>query len=521
MQDRVQMGDGLSRHNFHVSSASALAAVGLAREDKPQPKAQPATKEELPPAWHGELLELFLRNQMNLAPVMPLMTVLLAVTALVWMPAGMVLAWLIGTLGCHSLQIFLCNRYFLQTRTASEQRDWVGMISASEAFQAVFWVLPLFLFWPAGNGAQGAFLIAAVTAVSVVRLLVVANFMPVLVAGTGTITIGIAMRCVVEANIVYYALAGLLIMLELFFLFVARQLQETARERLIFRGEKDALIAALQQERDRAESERIKAEEANRAKSAFLANMSHELRTPLNAILGFSEVLEHELFGPLANRAYRDYAGDIHSSGRYLLGLINDILDLSRIEAGRRDVSEEPAALANCLDDARHMLLSSAKQKSIAIQVDAPASLPKLMCDVRAVTQIAVNLLTNAVKFTQAGGEVSLTARLLSDGRMAFSVHDNGPGIPEAERLQALSPFARGTLATKQAIDGAGLGLSIVKGLMEVHGGTLEIQSNAQKGTTVVCTFPAARVLSGPRGEALASPAVTTDSQRKLITLTA
>ncbi len=458
---------------------------------------------------------------MNLAPVMPMLTMLLGLTTLGWVPVGTVMAWLAGALGCHSVQLFLCNRYFARTRTPQENSDWIGMISASELFQGMFWVIPMFFFWTDANPMQRIFLIAAVMAVSVVRLLVVSNFMPVLIAGTGVISVGVALRCVAEHDVVYFALAGMIITLEVFFLFVARQLAETARDRLIFRAQKDALIAELKQERDRAEAEKQKAETANRAKSAFLANMSHELRTPLNAILGFSEVLERELFGPIANTAYKDYAGDIHSSGRYLLGLINDILDLSRIEAGRRDIVEEPVTLADCAAEARHLLESRAVAKNMRISLAFAPNLPKLLCDRRAVSQIAINLLTNAVKFTQAGGDVHVTARLTSDGRMDFIVTDNGPGIPENELRQAMSSFARGTHATKQDVDGAGLGLPIVKGLMEVHGGLIDIRSQAGKGTEVHCIFPANRVLSGPRGEALSSAAVKTDSQRKLISLTA
>jgi two-component system, cell cycle sensor histidine kinase PleC len=466
------------------------------------------------------LLELFLRNQMNLAPIMPLLTLLFGMMALNWVPVTTVMTWLVGTLGCHSVQLYLCNRYFLQKRSRAEQSDWIGMLSASELFQGMFWVVPLFFFWPEADVLQRSFLFATVTAVSVVRLLIVANFMPVLIAGTGIICMGVATRCVAEGQVVYYALAGLVIMLEVFFLFVSRQLQDTARDRLIFRAEKDALIEELKAEKDRAEEERRKAEDANRAKSAFLANMSHELRTPLNAILGFSEVLENELFGPLQNNAYKDYAGDIHNSGRYLLTLINDILDLSRIEAGRRDIAEEPTHVRDCLDHAKNMLVVRATEKTIAISVDTPANLPKLLCDHRALNQVVINLLTNAVKYTPEYGKVGVTARVLPDGRMAVVVSDNGPGIPKSEQQQLMRAFSRGAHATKQAIEGAGLGLPIVKGLMEAHGGTLDIVSEPGRGTDVLCYFPAARVLSGPRGEAIASPAVKTDSQRKLIAIT-
>jgi two-component system, cell cycle sensor histidine kinase PleC len=512
MTDSVFQSRGLDRHNFHVDDNESLTHV--------RPRASIPSASDTSLSWQGELLEIFLRNQMNLAPIMPIITLLLAMTALLWVTPSVVMAWLVGTLGCHTVQLYLCNRYFLQTRNRAEQHDWIGMISASEFFQGVFWILPLFYFWPDATPLHRTFLIAAVMAVSVVRLLVVANFMPVLIAGTGMMALGVALRCVVEADIIYFSLASLIIMLEVFFLFVARQLQETARDRLIFRAEKDSLIEELKQEKNRAERERHAAEDANRAKSAFLANMSHELRTPLNAILGFSEVLEQELFGPLQNKSYKDYAGDINTSGRYLLTLINDILDLSRIEAGRRDVMEEPVTMKDCMDHARSMLANRIASKSITITVDAAASLPKLLCDYRAVNQIAINLLTNAVKFTPENGKVTMSARVQLDGRMAFIVSDNGPGIPKAEQQQLLQAFSRGAHATKQAIDGAGLGLPIVKGLMDIHDGQLVIDSESGKGTDIICYFPMKRVLSGPRGEAIASPAVRTDSQRRLITMT-
>ena len=500
------------RYNFHILDAVPFLPASWR-------STAPAKVEPLAP-WQGEFLELFLRNQLNLAPIMPILTLLLGLTALGWVPTAVVMSWLVGALGCHSIQLFLCNRYFLHPRQTSEQADWVGMISASELFQAVFWVAPLFLFWPEAGATQRAFLVAAIMAVSVVRLLVVSNFMPVLLAGTGVIGLGLAVRCVFEQNVVAYSLAGLIIMLEVFFLFVSRQLQDTAKDRLKFRSEKDALIEELRLEKSRAEDERRKAEDANRAKSAFLANMSHELRTPLNAIMGFSEVLENELFGPMQNKKYKNYAGDIHDSGRYLLTLINDILDLSRIEAGRHELLEEPTHVRECMDHASSMLAARAKEKSIKIRIDAPANLPKLLCDYRALNQIAINLLTNAVKFTPNGGVVAMLARIMPDGRMTLVVSDNGPGIPMAEQQQLLSAFSRGTHATKLAIEGAGLGLPIVKGLLDVHGGRLEISSEPGRGTDVICSFPAARVLSGPRGEAIASPAVKTETQRKLIAIT-
>jgi two-component system, cell cycle sensor histidine kinase PleC len=506
------MNDTLpSRQNFHLDDAPPETSDA---------KAIDSVSAQAPTPWQGDLLEMFLRNQARVAPAMPMLCVLMALTALQWVPFFDVITWLIGAVSCTIIQLFLGKLYFKRPRNSSEQREWIGMMSASELMLGIIWVLPLFFFWPHADSLQGTFLVAAIMAVSAARFLVVSNFMPVLISGTGIMTIAIAMRCLMESGPVFLALAILIIMLEMFFLFIARQLQETARDMIIYRNQKDILIGELKMERDRAESERRKAETANHAKSSFLANMSHELRTPLNAILGFSEILEQEMFGPIANHTYKDYAGDIHHSGRYLLGLINDILDISRIEAGRRDINEEPINLIEPLNHAQHLLEIHAAEKAIAITVKAEASLPKIWGDVRAVNQIAINLLTNAIKFTPKKGKVEMTARRNYMGEIEMSVRDNGPGIPSNEIENALAAFTRGSLAAKKAIDGAGLGLSIVKGIMELHGGTIQIKSAVGSGTEVICTFPTKRVLSGPRGEIIAGPDVQTDTQRKLISLT-
>ncbi len=470
--------------------------------------------------WKLELLTLFLRNQLRVAPAMPILTILLAFTSLSWVPPLTAMLWLTAALACQAAQVYLCSVFFYKERKPDEQHDWIGMMSASELAQGVCWVLPLFLFWPGANGLQGAYLVAFTMAIIAVRLLVVNNFMPVLVAGTGIMTIGVAMRCITQGEPVYFAMAGLIIILEAFFLFVARQLGDTARDMVRFKAQKDGLIEALKRERDKAEAERAKAEDANQAKSVFLATMSHELRTPLNAIMGFSDILKREMFGPLPVQAYRDYAGDIHHSGRHLLDLIDDILDLSRIEAGRREIQEEPLDLLSCMKSARALLGGKAQEKSITVTVGIAESLPKLLGDRRGVNQIIINLLSNAIKFTPAGGAVAISARRNAAGAMELSVKDNGPGIPLHEIQTALQSFTRGAQATKDAIDGAGLGLSIVKGLVDLHGGEVVIHSAEGRGTEVLVTFPASRVLTGPRGEVISATSIQSESQRKLIALT-
>ena len=502
-----------------ITRISLFSALGLgAAPTEPAGEPTLTTEDETP--WQRELLEMFLRNQIMLAPTMPVLALVLSATALMWNSFESVLCWLVGVVGCNLLQLYLCGLYFKKARNHAEQREWIGMIAASELMQGVFWVVPLFFFWPETASSQGAFLVAAVMAVSAVRFLVVSNFMPVLIAGTGVMTIGVALRCITQHDPVYLSLAGILITVEVFFLFIARQLQSTARDMIIFRTQKDILIDELHQARDRAEQEKQNAQKANMSKTAFLANMSHELRTPLNAILGFSDILQRELFGPITNNTYRDYAGDINSSGRYLLGLINDILDISRIESGRRDISEEPVNLSVPLHHAKHLLEINAAQKSIAVEIFVENTLPKILGDERAIQQVAINLLTNAVKFTPRNGKVAMRAKRLNNGSIQLTVEDNGPGIPFEEQELALSAFTRGRMATTKAVEGAGLGLSIVRGIMELHDGRVSIQSATGQGTTVICVFPVKRVLSGPRSALYSEPNNLSESQRRLISLT-
>ncbi len=471
-------------------------------------------------SWNKDLLEIFIKGQIHLSSIMPLLSLLIAFTALRWAPLDSVIPWTVGALGSHALQLYLCKSYFKRARSDDDYYNWIGMLSASEFLQASVWVTSLFIFWPNADVLDRGFLIAAIMAASMVRFLIVNNYVPVLVAGTGVMTIGIAYRCVLEGGPVSISLAMLVIVLQVFFLFISRQLQDISRDMVMYRQEKDRLFNELEKERDKANDARFKAESANNAKSAFLANMSHELRTPLNAILGFSEILDREILGPMQNRTYHSYAGDIHHSGCHLLGLIDDILDLSRIEAGRNEIKEEPIHLSEPVAAAVHLLEMRAKEKKMTVTVNVPPHLPKLYADRRAINQIVINLLNNSIKFTQENGKIAVSATRTASGGLCLHVKDNGPGIPDSEIEIALSAFSRGSHATKKAIDGAGLGLPIVKGLMQIHGGYVEIKSTPNEGTEVICSFPVARVLAGPRGEVLSGPEVQTDSQMRLIKIT-
>lgn len=280
-----------------------------------------------------------------------------------------------------------------------------------------------------------------------------------------------------------------------FFAYIASRMNRSAVLLLSFRTEKDGLIAELETAKSMSDEARRRAEEANLAKSRFLASMSHELRTPLNAILGFSEVMAKEVLGPMNSPTYRDYSQDIHDSGQHLLDLINEILDLSRIEAGRYKLNEEPISLTDTLEDCCHLMELRARAKEIRISQHFEADLPRLFADERAVRQIALNLLANAIKFTPTGGEIRVRVGWTAGGGQYLAIKDNGPGIPEDEIPVVLSAFGQGSIAIKNAEQGTGLGLPIVQGLIVIHGGEFELTSKLREGTEAIAIFPASRVM--------------------------
>jgi PAS domain S-box-containing protein len=242
--------------------------------------------------------------------------------------------------------------------------------------------------------------------------------------------------------------------------------------------------------RERALKEAIA---ANRAKSQFLATVSHELRTPLNAILGFSEILKGHMLGPLGHANYLEYAQDIHGSGRHLLEVINDILDVTRVELGEVKVEAVPINLADCVQSTERLVADRAARKQLALQRLIPADLPALVADPRLVKQILINLLSNAIKFTPDRGRVTVAATCGADGGITLSVCDTGIGIPKDAIARLGTPFSQVDQSHARSTEGLGLGLSIVAGLMKLHGGTFAVESEFGAGTTVFCRFPPER----------------------------
>jgi signal transduction histidine kinase len=240
------------------------------------------------------------------------------------------------------------------------------------------------------------------------------------------------------------------------------------------------------------------AEHANRAKSAFLANMSHELRTPLNAIMGFSEVMKDQHLGPEHNPRYLAYAADIHASGRYLLGIINDILDLSKIEAGKMSLDQaEEFPLCRALEGALAICRTLGEKFGVRLDCELPPESLRLIAVERMVRQIMINMVGNAIKFTPAGGSVEVTGAEISGGGYAVTVRDSGIGMNKSDILMALTPFGQVENKMTATHNGTGLGLPLAKAMLELHGGMLEIESELGRGTMVVLKFPPSRVISG------------------------
>jgi PAS domain S-box-containing protein len=237
---------------------------------------------------------------------------------------------------------------------------------------------------------------------------------------------------------------------------------------------------------------------ANRSKSEFLANMSHELRTPLNAIIGFAEIIKDQMFGNAGQPQYVEYANDIYDSGQLLLSLINDILDMSKIEAGKRQLQETTLNIEEVVKSVSRLVSGRAKESKVHLNLHIPRDLPSLRGEEKAMKQILTNLLTNAVKFTNEGGSVTLSAMLDEEDRMMINVVDSGIGIAPENIAVAMQPFGQIESSLSRKHQGTGLGLPLTKALVELHGGTLDLKSELGNGTTVSLVFPAARVVKKP-----------------------
>jgi two-component system, cell cycle sensor histidine kinase PleC len=447
------------------------------------------------PEFEYELLLMFVKNELSAAVTTPLLAIIVAMGAMFWAPPRELLLWLGMVFVSKGILISLCRQFIKTPREDATTPAWRAKITAAEFLYGVTWAAVAFISPDTQGEAAHTFIFASLLVVISMRVLFASTVMPIVYAGTVPMTAAIVLRFGLLDNPFYWAMAAMAVAVHLYFIWLMNGMNATVTTMLAFRAEKDALIAELEQAKSISDDARLRADEANHAKSRFLATMSHELRTPLNAILGFSEIMRSEILGAHDNPTYKEYANDIHESGQHLLNLINEILDISRIEAGRYELHEAPVALVSIAEDCQRLMRLRAENKGLRIVEQLEPHLPQLWADERALRQICLNLMSNAIKFTPTGGMVTLTVARTPAGGQALSVKDTGPGIPQHEIPRVLKSFGQGSLAHQTAEGGTGLGLPITKGLAELHDGTFELKSRPGNGTEVVVTFPRKRAM--------------------------
>jgi two-component system, cell cycle sensor histidine kinase PleC len=461
-----------------------------------------------------ELLVMFARNELSAAVTTPLLAVIVAVGAMFWAPPAQLLLWLATVFFAKGLLISLCRQFLKAPREAVSPPVWRTKMAVAEFLYGLSWAAVAFVSGGAAGEAAHTFVFAALLIVISMRMLFASPVMPIVFAGTLPMAAAIVVRFALLDNPFYWAMAAMAVGVYVYFVWLMNGTNATITAMIGFRAEKDALIAELEQSKSVSDEARARAEEASHAKSRFLATMSHELRTPLNAILGFSEIMRSEILGAHENPVYKEYANDIHQSGQHLLNLINEILDISRIESGRYELHETPVALGTVVEECQRLLRLRAETKGLKIVEDFAPDLPQLWADERAMRQICLNLLSNAFKFTPSGGTITLTLGETESGGQFLSVKDTGPGIPENEIPRVLKSFGQGSLAHQTAEGGTGLGLPITKGLAELHHGTFELKSRPGRGTEVKVSFPRKRVME--RLPRLAEPARWPEDRAKV-----
>lgn len=446
-----------------------------------------------------ELTEQFAKNRLSSYAVISLLVLIMG-GVIAWLGNWhAAIIWVAATLIIHTYAMVAARNLLRQGLADESHYVWKRRFVLRDLAYGLVWaVFPLLIMQADAETAGGIAIIrlAAVIVVLAVGALLSAPIPAAAVASTLPIALCMAAVHIFDPSFLNITISICTLTAEILFLYLTAHLYEQNARNLAYRAEKDALFAELEQAKAVSDEARRRAEAANMAKSQFLATMSHELRTPLNAILGFSDLMRGEMLGPIGNEAYKSYLDDVYSSGQHLLRIINDILDLSRIEAGKRALREELSSLTEVAQEACSLLDLKARQKTIDIKEKFDESLPKIVIDEQAIRQMILNLISNALKFTPEGGEITVKVGRTKSGGQYVSVRDNGPGIPEKELPVVLSAFGQGAISIKTAEQGTGLGIPIVQALIHLHGGNFTLRSKEGVGTEAIATLPAKRVVS-------------------------
>ena len=438
-------------------------------------------------------LKLVMRN---LKPNVVLMPVLAAVACVMfsrWIPLPRLLTWF-GLVVLGALpQAAIAASFARRDPPAQEAHKWVALAAGSYfAFTAAWSSMGLFLWAP--HDILNNMLIMLLLACTLAGSAAVSGAsLPVSMTGLASYGAVLVLLPLRQSGEVYAGLSVLALCYAGYMVHVSRSIHRTARDMLLLRHDKNDLIEALAGAKAASDSARERAEAASLAKSQFLANMSHELRTPLNAILGFSEMIHTGALGQDSKR-HIEYAHIIYDSGHHLLTLINDILDLARIEAGGLQLHESRFDLGRLIAECVRLMTPRIHSGGIALACELAPELGDLQADERAIKQVLLNLLSNATKFTPPGGRITIFVHCEADGSLALGVRDTGLGIAKADQARVFQHFGQGRHDVVTTDKGTGLGLPIVKGLVDAHGGWLELTSAVGEGTCVTIHFPPERL---------------------------
>jgi two-component system cell cycle sensor histidine kinase PleC len=393
------------------------------------------------------------------------------------------------------IPLAIVSQRFLRAELHNDARvKWVRSATVSYVVFTLVWSAQGIFLWAPGNDLNHMLIMLILCCTLAGNGALIGASAPISIAAYVVYGTAIVLIPFQASGLVYRGLSAMAFFYAVYMAWMSKQYFDTARSMLLLRNDKNDLISALAESKEQSDVARHRAENASRAKSQFLANMSHELRTPLNAILGFSELIQSRIFSKDVER-HIEYAGLIHSSGTHLLTLINDILDLAKIEAGGLVLRERDIDLVLLVQDCGRLMSAKAEEAKLVFETSIANDLPQLRGDERALKQVLLNLLSNALKFTPQNGRVVLFAFQEASGEFCIGVEDNGVGIEPQDQQRVFENFGQGRHDVVTRDKGTGLGLPIVKGLVEAHGGRVLLESTPGIGTKVAIFLPADRAL--------------------------
>src|SRR5215472_108109 len=434
-------------------------------------------------------LALALRNLKPHAYLMPLFALAICAIDAQWIPVSLLVAWyLVFVLSLVPLAIVLYG-FFSRERSVAETGQWSTLAAGAYALATLVWTSQAVFLWAPGNDLNHLLMVLFLAGYLSGQSPFVAPSKALLASLFLTDGVALVLAPLKAGGFVYGAISFITFFYSAYTLYMAREMYLSAKNALLLKHDKSALIVALGSAKIESDRARYRAEAASRSKSQFLANMSHELRTPLNAILGLSEIIASGTFAREPSK-HVEYAELIHKSGHHLLGLINDILDLAKIEAGAFTLRKSDVDIARLIDDETNLMMPKAAVGRIVLEVRVSDATPFVFADERALKQVLLNLLSNALKFTPEDGRVMVFAQVAAGAALCFGVEDSGVGIAPEDQTRVFEQFGQARHDVVTADKGTGLGLAIVKGLIEAHGGRVTLESAIGQGTRVTVYMP-------------------------------